>query len=63
MLNDDDGLAVIVTKYTTRQVGRELSKLSSQGYAITQNRLNVKRIWTIPIKQLSQGVVNGEAPF
>jgi hypothetical protein len=63
MLNDADGLAVIVSKYTTRQVGRELSKLSSQGYSITQTRLDIKRIWTIHIKQLSKGVVNGKAPF
>jgi hypothetical protein len=63
MLNDGDGLALIVAKYTTRQVGRELSKLSSQGYAITQNRLNVKRIWTIQISQLSKGGMNEKAPF
>ena len=63
MLNDDDGLAGIAAKYTTRQVGRELSKLSAQGYPLTQNRQNVKRIWTINIKQLSTGVADDPAPF
>jgi len=63
MFNGDDGLAVIVSKYTTRQVGRELSKLASQGYAITQTRLDVKRLWTINIKQLSKGCVNEKTPF
>jgi hypothetical protein len=63
MLNDDDGLAGIAAKYTTRQVGRELSKLASQGYPLIQNRLNVKRIWTINIKQLSTGGDHEKAPF
>ena len=63
MLNDQDGLAGIVAKYTTRQVGRELSKLASQGYPLTQKRLNVKRIWTIDIKQLSEGVPDESIPF
>lgn len=63
MLNDDDGLAVIVAKYTTRQVGRELSKLASQGYAITQNRMDTKRIWTINIRQLAKGVDHEKSPF
>jgi hypothetical protein len=63
MLNDTDGLAAIVAKYTTRQVGRELSKLSAQGYPLTQNRQNVKRIWTINIKQLSTGTGHEQAPF
>lgn len=63
MLNDDDGLAVIVAKFTTRQVGRELSKLASQGYAITQNRMDTKRIWTINIRQLAKGVDHEKSPF
>ena len=53
MLNDQDGLAGIAAKYTTSQVGRELSKLASQGYPLTQVRQNVKRIWTINIRELS----------
>ena len=63
MLNDQDGLAVIVAKYTTRQVGRELSKLASQGYPLEQTRLNVKRIWTINIKKLSEGGTDEPVPF
>jgi hypothetical protein len=63
MLNDDDGLAGIAAKYTTRQVGRELSKLASQGYPMTLCRLGSKRIWTINIKQLSEGDTNEPAPF
>ncbi len=63
MLNDDDGLAGIAAKYTTRQVGRELSKLSSQGYPLTQQRTGAKRIWTIQIKQLEQGDTTDATPF
>jgi len=63
MLNDDDGLAGIAAKYTTRQVGRELSKLASQGYPITQSRLDAKRIWVIDIKQLSKGDADEKTPF
>ena len=63
MLNDTDGLAGIAAKYTTSQVGRELSKLASQGYPLTQTRLKVRRIWTINIKQLSTGVADDPAPF
>ena len=63
MLNDTDGLACIAAKYTTSKVGRELSKLASQGYPLTQTRLKVRRIWTINIKQLSTGVADDPAPF
>jgi hypothetical protein len=63
MLNDDDGLAGIAAKYTTRQVGRELSKLSSQGYAVTQGRRHTTRIWIINIAQLSNEDSNEKAPF
>jgi len=63
MLNDDDGLAGIAAKYTTRQVGRELSKLSSQGYPLTQQRTGAKRIWEIRIKELEQGDTTDAAPF
>ncbi|MDF7827003.1 hypothetical protein P4B35_23465 [Pontiellaceae bacterium B12227] len=55
MNNDQDGLACIVSKYTTRQVGRELSKLSSQGYPITQERYEFKRVWKINIKSIMKG--------
>jgi hypothetical protein len=44
-------------------VGRELSKLASQGYAITQNRMDTKRIWTINIRQLAKGVDHEKSPF
>jgi hypothetical protein len=63
MLNDTDGLACIAAKYTTSKVGRELSKLASQGYPLTQTRLKVRRMWTINIKQLSTGVADDPAPF
>ena len=63
MLNDTDGLSVIAAKYTTRQVGRELSKLASQNYPITQQRTGAKRIWTINITQLAQGDTTDEVPF
>jgi hypothetical protein len=63
MLNDDDGLAGIAAKYTTRQVGRELSKLASQGYPLTQNRLHATRIWDINIAQLAKGDTDEKAPF
>jgi len=63
MLNDDDGLAGIAAKYTTRQVGRELSKLSSQGYPLILERLKAKRVWRINIKQLSEGGSDEQAPF
>jgi hypothetical protein len=60
MNNDQDGLAGIAAKYTTSQVGRELSKLASQGYPLTQVRQNVKRLWTIDIKALTDGA---DVPF
>jgi len=63
MLNDDDGLAGIAAKYTTRQVGRELSKLSSQGYPLVLERMKAKRVWRINIKQLSDGGSDEQAPF
>jgi len=63
MLNDDDGLAGIAAKYTTRQVGRELSKLSSQGYAVTQGRRHTTRIWIINIAKLSNEDTDEKAPF
>ena len=63
MLNDADGLAGIAAKYTTRQVGRELSKLASQGYPVEQQRTGIKRIWSIQIKQLEQGEPNEVVPF
>ncbi len=63
MLNDDDGLAGIAAKYTTRQVGRELSKLASQGYPLTQRRLHATRVWDINITQLAKGDDDEKAPF
>jgi len=63
MLNDDDGLAGIASKYTPTSVGRELSKLASQNYPITQQRNLVKRIWIIDINQLTTGDATDEAPF
>jgi hypothetical protein len=63
MLNDQDGLAGIAAKYTTRQVGRELSKLASQGYPLVQERTGAKRIWNINIPQLSEGGSDEPAPF
>ncbi len=63
MLNDQDGLAGIVAKYTTRQVGRELSKLASQGYPLVQERTGAKRIWTINIPKLSEGGADEPVPF
>ena len=60
MNNDQDGLAGIAAKYTTSQVGRELSKLASQGYPLTQVRQNVKRLWTIDIKALTS---DADVPF
>ena len=63
MLNDQDGLAGIASKYTTRQVGRELSKLASQGYPMSLCRRGSKRIWTINIKQLAEGETNDPTPF
>ncbi|VGO16637.1 hypothetical protein PDESU_05228 [Pontiella desulfatans] len=63
MLNDTDGLAGIASKYTTRQVGRELSKLFSQGYPITQRRHEFKRVWCIDIKNLMNGGESNVVPF
>ena len=63
MLNDDDGLAGIAAKYTPEKVGRELSKLASQNYALSQQRVGAKRIWTINIQQLTQGGTDEQAPF
>ena len=61
MLSDTDGLAVIASKYTTRQVGRELSKLASQNYPITQHRYKNRRDWLINIKALTEG--DTDVPF
>jgi len=55
MLSDQDGLAGIAAKYTTRQVGRELSKLASQGYPLTQRRHHATRIWDIDIVRIREG--------
>ena len=63
MLNDQDGLAVIAAKYTTRQVGRELSKLASQGYPLVQRRLHVTRVWDINIAQIREGDDSENVPF
>ncbi|QHI69857.1 primase-helicase family protein [Tichowtungia aerotolerans] len=63
MLNDQDGLAGIAAKYTTRQVGRELSKLASQGYPLVLERQRTRRVWQINIKQLSEGVPDDQVPF
>jgi hypothetical protein len=63
MLNDDDGLAGIAAKYTPDKVGRELSKLASQNYALSQQRVGAKRIWTIDIQQLTQGGGDEQSPF
>ncbi|MDF7826875.1 hypothetical protein P4B35_22800 [Pontiellaceae bacterium B12227] len=49
MLNDDDGLARIASRYSPTSVGRELSKLASQNYPLTQHRNGTKRIWTINV--------------
>lgn len=45
MLNDDDGLARIASRYSPTSVGRELSKLASQNYPLTQHRNGTKRIF------------------
>ena len=63
MLNDQDGLAVIAAKYTPDKVGRELSKLASQGYPLEQARVVAKRIWSINIPKLTQGGSDANAPF
>ena len=63
MLNDDDGLAGIAAKYTPDKVGRELSKLASQNYSLSQQRVGAKRIWTIDIQQLTQGGGDEQSPF
>lgn len=63
MLNDTDGLAGIASKYTTRQVGRELSKLASQNYPITQQRTGAKRIWIIDINEIITGDTADGTPF
>jgi len=63
MNNDQDGLAGITAKYTTRQVGRELSKLASQGYPLVMERQRTKRVWQINIKQLSEGGPDEHVPF
>jgi hypothetical protein len=63
MLNDDDGLAGIAAKYTPDKVGRELSKLASQNYSLSQQRIGARRIWTINIPQLTQGGSDVQAPF
>ncbi len=53
MLNDDDGLARIASKYSPDKVGRELSKLASQNYPLRQNRVGSKRVWSIDIHVLT----------
>ena len=63
MLNDTDGLSVIAAKYTTRQVGRELSKLASQGYPLAQARRHATRLWIINIAELSKGDDDEKTPF
>ena len=63
MLNDDDGLSGIASKYSPSSVGRELSKLASQNYALTQRRVGAKRIWTIDIQQLTSEDFDEQAPF
>ena len=56
MLNDGDGLAGVASKYTPNQVGRELSKLASQGYSLTQRRSHVTRVWDINISHIRDGI-------
>ena len=63
MLNDSDGLAGIASKYTPRQVGRELSKLASQGYSLEQARRHATRVWLINIAELSEGNDDEKQPF
>ena len=63
MLNDQDGLAGIASKYTTRQVGRELSKLASQGYSLEPAWRHATRVWIINITELSKGDDDEKAPF
>jgi hypothetical protein len=63
MLNDQDGLAGIAAKYTTRQVGRELSKLASQGYPVVQRRLHATRVWDINIAEIRGGDDDENTPF
>jgi hypothetical protein len=63
MNNDQDGLACIVSKYTIRQVGRELSKLASQGYPLEQARRHATRAWIINIADLAKGKRADETPF
>jgi hypothetical protein len=63
MLNDDDGLAGIAAKYTPDKVGRELSKLASQNYSLSQTRTGSRRIWSIDVKALTKGTGDEAAPF
>ncbi|VGO17572.1 hypothetical protein PDESU_06170 [Pontiella desulfatans] len=63
MLNDQDGLAGIAAKYTPAKVGRELSKLASQGYAVEQGRRHATRVWIINIAQLSGRDLDEKTPF
>ncbi|MDF7825132.1 hypothetical protein P4B35_14000 [Pontiellaceae bacterium B12227] len=63
MLIDDDGLAGIASKYTTAKVGRELSKLASQGYAVKQGRRHTTRVWIINMVQLSGRDSDEKTPF
>ncbi|MDF7824108.1 hypothetical protein P4B35_08800 [Pontiellaceae bacterium B12227] len=63
MLNDTDGLAVIAAKYTPAKVGRELSKLASQGYSMEQGRRHTTRVWIINISQLSGRGTDETTPF
>ncbi len=63
MLNDDDGLAGIASKYTPAQVGRELSKIASQNYPLTQRRIGAKRVWTIDIQELTKEDSDVSTPF
>ncbi len=63
MLNDTDGLSGIASKYTPGQVGRELSKLASQNYSLSQRRVGAKRVWEINICELTKGDSDEETPF
>ncbi|NOU36249.1 MAG: hypothetical protein HOO88_05725 [Kiritimatiellaceae bacterium] len=63
MLNDDDGLAGIAAKYTPDKVGRELSKLASQNYSLSQTRTGARRIWSIDVQELTKGTGDGTTPF
>jgi hypothetical protein len=63
MLNDQDGLAGIASKYTPDKVGRELSKLASQNYPLHQTRIGSKRVWSIDIHELTKEDSDDSTPF